>query len=263
MKLLCIGRGFIGKALAKRENVDVIAHQAFLREYSAISGYDAFINTSGIVGDFKCQHTPYDEVHDANTLLPRRFSMLARHRRAKFFQLSSTGMYIPQACPIYEGYRRPDESSKIKSYNRYVASKVHAEELLMAAGNAFILRTPLIEDELSKRSEKWEFVQDTYLSLVDMDFIYDVICRIVKKSVPYGIYNISQKTVYLPDHIYDLTGRKLPLRSKVPETMTSAVPVDITKAVRADIIGPEVFQARRTSCPECNHYHSIGSNCRD
>ena len=80
-----------------------------------------------------------------------------------YIQLSTTGMYRPQTCPDLEGFKKPDELSKLTTYNTYVKSKIEADEFLGV--QSFILRLPLFENQLAVRVKHWDSVQDTYLSL--------------------------------------------------------------------------------------------------
>ena len=225
MRILSVGRGFIGKYLGEHENIDVVSHKASFD----LSPYDAVINTAGIVGDRKCQKHTWQEIEDANISIPDILSFLAMQRGIPFFQLSTTGMYQPQSCPELQGFEKPTETSEIAIYNTYVESKVRAEEQIES--EAYILRLPLFSDELAVRAKNWQFVQDTYLSLINRDVLLDVIFRFLKRRPELGIYNVATRVIHLPTHLKRM-GIELPIRTEVPETMTSAVPIDTKKYER-------------------------------
>ena len=222
MRILAVGRGFIGKYLAGHSHIDVVSHKASID----LSGYDALVNTAGIVGDRKCQQHTWQEIDDANVILPDTLSPLAMLEGIPFFQLSTTGMYYPQSCPELKGFVKPKETETPVIYNTYVESKVAAEEVL--EGEAYILRLPLFSDELAERAKHWQFVQDTYLSLINRNDLLDVLFEFLEIRPELGIYNVATDMTYLPAYL-EKQGIDLPIRSEVPETMTSAVPVDTEK----------------------------------
>ena len=225
MRILSVGRGFIGKYLGEHENIDVVSH----KESFDLTPYDAVINTAGIVGDRKCQKHIWQEIVDANISIPDILSFLAMQRGIPFFQLSTTGMYHPQSCPELKGFIKPKETETPVIYNTYVESKVAAEEVI--EGEAYVLRLPLFSDELAVRAKNWQFVQDTYLSLINRDDLLGILFEFLEKRPELGIYNVATGMTYLPAYLKKL-GIDLPIRIEVPETMTSAVPIDTEKYER-------------------------------
>ena len=232
LNLLAVGRGFIGTAFARDSRVTLVPHSQAFEDDLDISRYDAIINCAGIVGDSKCQKDDFQAVFTANSILPRRLHLHAVKHGIKFFQLSTTGMYFPQSCPNLKTFTKPNETSPTQGYNAYVISKLQAEEILLNANETprpYILRVPLIKGQLQARVKNWRYCQDTYLSLISTPKLIEIVFSILAKKPPGGLYNVAEEIIYLPDFIARL-GTKLPVRTEVSETMTSAVPICTQKA---------------------------------
>ncbi len=231
MKILAVGRGFVGTALARDVNVDVVSHTDPFKHNANFDGYAAVVNCAGIAGERKCREAAPDDVQIANVHVPTELFYFANEIGAVLFHLSTTGMYRPQTCPVLEGFQKPNEESRVAPYNAYVKSKLVAEKHLVVCECCYVLRVPMFEDGVRAKAKDWDSVQDTYLSLTSPTHLLSVIRMFLEKRPEFGLYNISEKVVYLPDFIKSL-GIDIPIETQVRETMTSAVPISTQKIER-------------------------------
>ena len=237
-KILAVGRGVVGKALSEYHcQIDVVSHiEVFntdLRDYIAI------VNCAGLVGDRKCSEaSSWREVTGANIDLPLKLYQLAKTQEhgMRFIQLSTTGLYYPQVCPNFKNFELVDELAPTKPYNPYITSKRQMEAALRAR-ECYILRIPwLTSAELFReRAKHWEYVQDTYTSVITIEALASALEGFVSQEIEFGIYNIASHIIYFPDYINGLLDQFLPKRTNYPETMTAAIPVSVEKAKAAGI----------------------------
>ena len=239
-KILIVGRGVVGRNLiAKMLNTDIISHNnVFDLDFSR---YSIIVNCAGIAGAGACEQAGQEAVSQANVDFPIELAQKCEDSHTKFIQLSTVGVYEPQVCPTLNGFQLLTEEASVKSHNSYIASKIAMEKAL-AEYNCYILRLPWLYslERFKERFSTWSHVQDTYVSIVEVETLANAIHFIKSVYVPTGVYNIATCVVYFP-FLANLLGYELPIRTDYPESMSSAVPVSTAKAEKFSIIKNRIF----------------------
>ena len=238
--ILIVGRGVCGRSLKEyMPNADIISHNAVFS--SDFSQYSVVVNCAGIAGTGVCEQAGHEAVSQANVDFPIKLAEMCDASRIKFIQLSTVGVYAPQVCPTLNGFQLLTEEASVKSHNSYIASKIAMEKAL-AEYPSYVLRLPWLYslERFKERFSTWSHVQDTYVSIVEVETLANAICFIEKTYVPIGIYNIATCVVYFP-FLAKLLGYNLPIRTDYPESMSSAVPVSTAKAEKFSIIKNRIF----------------------
>ena len=220
MKVLCVGLGLVGKLLTEFDGFDGVHHKDF--NPLMLRDYDACVNTAGIVGG-KCKEAGRALTFTANVEYAMYLKASCVASNTLFFQLSSTGMYMPQTCPDIEDFTLVHEDSPTKAWNLYVESKLEFEK---HGSGCYIFRCPLIFDKNFTIRSKWQYVQDTYLSVLLPSDLAHHILGFIKNKPNYGIYNVASKVVYLPDLFKD---QGVVIKQDHAADMTSALPIDTRK----------------------------------
>ena len=242
-KILCVGRGYVGKALAKYADFSVISHQAFLENPDSLLGFDSVVNTAGITGHRKCDEAGYDATIEANVAFASYLQGEVIKRKKNFIQLSTIGISKAQVAPnvqyAHRQYRtgfNPEppfyvnEHMPIYPHNLYVASKILNEQVI-SKRKYCILRLPwvLVEGVFESRAKHWDAVQDTWCSILRIQTLVEAV-KCASQGV-IGTYHLSDAHVYFPEFINELLGKQLPIRTDFPENMTAAVPVSTAKLI--------------------------------
>lgn len=221
MKVLCVGLGFIGKLLTEFDEFDGVHHKEF--KPLMLKNYDACVNTAGIAGYSACKQSNRDAVFSANVQYAMHLKASCVATDTLCFQLSTTGMYMPQTCPDIEDFVLPHEDSPTRPYNLYVGSKLELEKVVT---DCYMFRLPLVFDKEFTIRAKWKYVQSTYLSILYPQDLYHHIVNFIKMKPNHGIYNVASKVVYLPDLFKD---QDLLIKRDYASDMTSALPIDTKK----------------------------------
>ena len=234
-KVLCVGRGYVGGALANFEGFDAISHKAFLDNPEVILDYDVLVNTAGVIGHRKCEEAGYDEVIEANVHLPLFMQTEALRYKKDFIHLSTIGIVETQVAPSLTVHDTEPpfyahEHTFIYPHNLYCASKIISDHMLSKRKN-LILRLPwvLVADVFESRIENWDSVQDTWCSTLSIELLAKFIQQ---NHGAIGTYHIADAHVYFPAFVSDVLGKHLPIRTDYPSNMTAAVPLDTEKAAR-------------------------------
>ena len=114
-KILCVGKGFIGTALSRYKEFDVIHHKDFTPVL--LKNYASCINTSGIIGYAKCKQASKESVYSANANYALYMKAACQASNTIFFQPSTTGMYMPQVCCNLDDFVKPNEKAPTRPYN--------------------------------------------------------------------------------------------------------------------------------------------------
>lgn len=225
MKITCIGRGTIGKALSLFNGFEVISHTDEID-----MGGDMIVNCAGIVGDAKCDN--YKDVVNANVEHAVALSNIQR----PIIQFSSAGVYAKQYCKTSTDKLK--EGDPVYPHNLYCASKILMENALAKYANTYILRIPFVEVEgLGERYKNYQWVQDGYCSIVTPETIASVIKRILKKHLKSGVYNIRSKEVYFPSFVNNYLDTPLEIRYDPPgKSSTANVVLNVDKALETGLL---------------------------
>ena len=232
-KTLCIGRGYIGKALSKYEGFTTISHQDFVENPDQINAYNIVVNTAAITGDRKCKEAGYDAVIDANVKFALSMQAEVLKRKKNFIQLSTVGIVETQVAPSLSLHDTEPpfyvhEHTFVYPHNLYCASKI-LNETAIGKRKHLILRLPwvLVEGVFQSRIQHWDSIQDTWCSVLTIETLVKVIQN---HSFLIGTYQIANAHVYFPHFISEQLGKELPIRKSYPTDMTAAVPVSTEKA---------------------------------
>lgn len=234
MKILCIGRGYIGKALSAFEGFDVISHQDFLSNEDVVVDYAGVVNCAGIVGHRNCDTAGYAAVLEANVGFPVKVANRCRASGIRFFQTSTIGMSLQQSSRR-KGFS-VDETMPVYPHNLYCASKMLAEQAV-AGKQTVILRLPwvVVPGTFESRIHNWTSIQATFCSILELEDLRDILRNACEKRAV-GVFHIKSRNVYFPDYIQAHFGLELPLRGEIPTAMTAAVPMDATLAKRVGLL---------------------------
>ena len=235
MKILCVGRGYIGKALGKEKDFEAMPHTYFIENPDCVRSFDAIVNTAGIIGDGKCQKADYSDVIEANVEFPRRMQAYVLKHKKQFIHLSTVGISEVQVAPPNSAYGNDEppfyvtEHMPVYPHNLYCASKILSEEAVKKRKN-IIFRLPwmFIKGVIEDRIQNWDFIQDTWCSYVTIQTLATAIRHATQGTV-IGTYHLSDGHVYFPDFIREKIGQSLPTRTDCPKAMTAAVPVGTVK----------------------------------
>ena len=225
MKILVIGKGLVGSRLMLHEGIAGVSHDKFRGE---IQGYDLVVNCAAVAGQAKCDSTPYEMVIDANVQFPLRLYSACVEKGIPFVHLSTSGVYHKQVSQASnQGLK---ESAPVYPHNRYCASKLLGETVLMSnlkGTPCIILRMPWFVAAEGFKDRGWSYVQTTFTSVLYIADLYRVLQHC--GELPSGIYNVKSKDVWFPD-FYKLTvGGDLPARSFHKPDMTSSHPINDDK----------------------------------
>ena len=231
MKILCVGRGYIGTALAEHYGFTAISHQLFLENPELLIDTDAVVNTAGIVGHGKCDEAGYDEVIKANVDFALTLQTETLKRGGHFIQLSTIGISEKQVAPSISRHdsKLPftvREGTFVFPHNLYCASKILNESVVSRRQHT-ILRLPwvLVGGVFESRLQNWKSVQDTWCSVLGVEHLIKVIKHVAYYKTT-GTYHVADRHVYFPEFIKQQLGKHLPIRADYPKNMTAAVPVD-------------------------------------
>ena len=221
MKILVIGRGYIGKVLDAYDEFDVVSHNQLLGIPALVEGYDAVVNAAGIVGHRKCNEAGYAAVIEANVKFPITVQAVCAQYGVTFIQLTTVGISRVQVAPTSDicfSLKMP-----VYPHNLYCASKILLEASLIGKP-AIILRLPWVVDKgvFESRVKNWDMVQDTYTSVLEIE---DLRKAIFKYPVNSGVFHLKSYDVYFPDFINKLLSSNLPIRKEYPNDMTAAIPI--------------------------------------
>ena len=231
--ILCVGRGYIGKALSEYDNFEVISHKDFLVK-PLIENYQAVVNCAGITGDGKCTQVGYAETVKANVEFPLKVEEICTMAGVPFIHFTTTGISKKQvAGDLTESLA---EDMPVYPHNLYCTSKILCESTLRNR-NTVIFRLPWViaPGVFESRIKNWTAVQDTYTSILEIKDLADIICKIVEKQktdfhtyypAKVNTFHLKTSDVYFPDFIKNNYGLDLPIRKEYPSSMTAAVPVN-------------------------------------
>lgn len=247
MKVLVLGRGYIGKALSVYEEFDVVSHSQLLRVPALVDGYDAVVNAAGIIGHRQCEAAGYDAVIAANVEYPLKVQAVCERADILFFQLTTVGISKAQVAPSRDIVFR--EGDPVYPHNLYCASKLLLEASLKGG---IVLRMPWVvaTGVFQSRVKNWQAVQDTYTSILTIEDLRTSILALMSESqLCSGLFHLKSADVYFPDFINQLLSLDLPLRKEYPRDMTAAVPIAATY--------------ESSVCPTCFHRHNEKESCLD
>ena len=234
--ILVIGKGFIGTELDKFDEFTTIHRKdlatVLLEETTAV------VNTAAIVGYKKCKDAGYDEVMKSNVSFAYNLAQNCSNRGLPFFQFSTTGIYAQQICTTLEGFIEPRETSPTFPHNLYTASKMLMEQALHQFNNTYIFRIPWFKqiNVFKNRAQNWNYVQNTWTSMVYSTTLKNAIISVVHQNTPSGIYNIADETVFFPHFIENIIKAELEICSEHDVDMTSSIPISTQKAKLAGIL---------------------------
>lgn len=249
LKVLVIGRGTVGSALAEFQGVTAISHKSLGPD--SLDDFDILVNCAGIGGYGRCKAAGHSEVMTANVQLALDLQNYCLSRGVPFVQLSTMGVYAKQVKPllVYSMDGKPDfitEDCRVYPHNLYCSSKIIAEQLLaekiVDGRGTYILRMGWLvgTDSFRQRARQFGSVQNTYCGITYPETLIKVLHNIVRKSedsfFKVGIYNLQSKTVWFPLYVKEILGYGLPCRDDYPKDMTSAVPLDTTKIVEVGFL---------------------------
>ena len=239
MKILCIGRGYIGRALAAFDGFEVLSHQEVLSHPERLAAYKGVVNCAGIVGHRKCQDAGYTAVIDANVRLPQHLHQLCQHKNIAFLQLSTVGISKKQVA--LRSTERVSEEMSVYPHNLYCASKLLSEVTLKETA-CVLFRLPwvVVPGVFESRFKNWDAVQDTHTSLLEISDLAAAILAVVKRFHSYcpvapGVYHLKSRDVYFPEFVAAVLGMELPARQTYPADMTAAVPMETCRAAAAGV----------------------------
>ena len=237
MKILCVGRGYLGKALAEFDDFDVISHQTFTKYPDVVSDYNGVVNCAGIVGHRKCDEEGYDPVIEANVKFAVTLQNNCLAHGVHFIQPSTIGISLRQWSTAPEFL--VSESMPIYPHNLYCASKILNEHALNQQ-NTTILRLPwvVVPGTFESRIQNWKEVQSTICSIIELEDLRCALLNTLRKRAV-GVYNIKTTDVYFPDFIKARFGLDLPERETGTNNMTASVPMDTRKARAEGILDYE------------------------
>jgi len=239
-KILAVGRGYVGKGLAAASDafeVDLVSHRDIFK--TDISKYSVLVNCAGLNGSGLCENTEHSKVWTANVEFPVALRDFCKSQETglKFVQLSTAGVYVPQRAP-FEGFTSRVEGDPVRSYNRYIESKLAMEAALGFGSDCYIFRLGWLDSGamFQERSRNWTHVVNTFCSVVSCETLLRAFDSIMRQSIPYGIYNIASRDVFFPDYFNQVTGWNLPSTGEVSGKMTSAVPISVGKAEEVGLL---------------------------
>lgn len=246
-KILIIGRGVIGKALAEHLNCDLIPAAEFRLNTTIVRKYDAVVNCAAVVGTGTCDRWGWEHVAKANVAFPKSIQSACRAFNVKDIQISTVGVYRNQVSPqLPEIY--VDEDSEVFPHNIYTASKLLMEQMLWhkGLGKTIVLRLGFFasDEQWYDRVINWKEVQDTWSSYTTVETLANAICKAIELNMT-GLFNITSGEMYLPQFIDELRERmqhklhpvpEMTIRKEYPSNMTSAVPVSSEKAWRLGLL---------------------------
>lgn len=250
-RILVIGRGTIGKALAEHDPDYHLASVGDFRSCKYVAGnWLGVVNAAGIVGAGACYKHSWQEVMKANVELPMKIKKACDYFNVPSVMLSSIGIYKRQVSENADWYDH--EFSEVYPHNPYVASKLLMEHVIASGGSGLkstsIFRIPFFDDteQWYNRVVNWKEVQSTHTSMVSVETLSKAIKKVFQAAHKLnGLYNIATEVRYLPHFIDVLRMRtsdkdveipQLHHRSEYPPDMTAAIPVSCELAKQKGIL---------------------------
>lgn len=249
MKILVVGRGVIGKALAA---YDTDYHLGSSEDYLAgkflISDWAGVVNAAGVVGEGSCRRHSWYHVVKANVELPLKIKKACEYFNVPNIQLSTVGIYQRQTSLVPDKF--DDEDAPVFPYNAYTASKLLMEQLISRGGigTSTIFRLAFFEDheQWYHRVLNWKEVQNTYTNFTTVAVLSKAIKNVLGRAHTLnGVYNIAADVQYLPHFIDQLRQKmsyklhqipKMRIREEHPHDMTSVAPISTEKAMRKGVL---------------------------
>ena len=188
-RYLVVGRGLIGKELARNNQFELISHTNFY-DLPDERVYNGYVCTAALSSERSCQSVSWDEVVRANVTLPLDLVQRARYNRASVVLFSTSGVY-----------RRPgvaQEIDDVETYNRYTASKLMMEHAVLSTKytKCYMFRIPFVclytdyHLDMLGRVRQWTKCEDVDTSIVyHQELMESVLCAL-KGDALGGIYNI-------------------------------------------------------------------------
>lgn len=248
MNILVIGLGTVGSELAEYDSFAGISHDDY--DASALLGVDVVVNAAGVAGYSVCERAGFDEVMRGNVGFPLEVQADCILAKVPLVQLSTAGVYRTQVCENRDDVCA-SENFPVYPHNLSCASEIlkctHLMERKDEGAGTYILRMPwfVSDKKMEMLVKTFSYVQRTWTSILEPIDLAKTIKRIGLSTFEPGIYNIGSKTVYFPDFVRVYTDRKIPVRSGFRQNMTSAIPLDVSKAVRERLLRDDFNDGQR------------------
>jgi dTDP-4-dehydrorhamnose reductase len=237
MKILVVGRGWVGKllstALSQRNHTVVNCAHTEVVQYVAFNYFDWVVNCAGVTGTPNvdaCESNKKGTL-EGNAVFPVKLQQLCARMEMRFAHFSS-------GC-IYEGAITDVDAEPNYFGSIYSISKGISDSLLKNDAQVYRIRMPFTDEHIPKNylykvhkyATTGKLIDGGLNSLTDLNEAIEVVCNLLETYAPNGAYNLVNSGAVDMHELADMMG-------VTPQWYTDEEFAQVTVAKRSNCIIP-------------------------